>query len=112
MAIGKSNNYTEHAPGLMFIEPKIKKTLFIDDELSRRTAELQSLFVPHGPKYKGVHTCVCGQSSDNSTHYFPDGRRPVWASHSLIYHYVAFHRSEIPEEEMAALELALKQANL
>jgi len=45
---------------------------------------------------KGLHYCVCGTTSHNCDYILKNGQCVNW----LCVHYLAYHRSEIPEEEL------------
>lgn len=52
--------------------------------------------------YKGLHFCDnCGVSSDNRDHWVKseDGRELL--TNSLAVHYLAFHRVDVPTDELA-----------
>jgi len=53
-----------------------------------------------GPRYRGVHTCVCGERSDN-VQWVVRGR----VTNSLLVHYVRDHRSQVPTEELEKLRV-------
>ena len=103
MATGQTNSYTRPGQiGLVFIEPKNPPKL-IKDELSRRTANLQERdFKPVGSGWRGCHQCSCGVQSDNHDYQFKH-----YVSHSLLAHYVQYHRDEIPAADMQELLNAL-----
>lgn len=48
----------------------------------------------HG--YRGWHTCACGAMSDDREHRI----RGWLLTNSLCVHYLAFHRDEVPTEEI------------
>jgi len=56
------------------------------------------------PRYRGVHTCICGNRSDNVSHVFND-----MITNSLILHYVKYHRSAVPKEELDKLDRIAKR---
>lgn len=45
---------------------------------------------------RGVHGCACGARSDNRIYTLPDGR----TTNSLAVHYLAFHREDVPRDEL------------
>lgn len=51
-------------------------------------------------RFRGFHVCRCGIPSDNAEWILPDGV----ITNSLLVHYVARHRNEIPVSELAKLE--------
>lgn len=48
--------------------------------------------------YRGVHWCQCGTTSDNRDHYIGGGEGTL--TNSLCIHYLAFHRNDLPKEEL------------
>ena len=52
-------------------------------------------FVPN-ISTKGVHECICGAESDPCDYELEDG----FITNSLCVHYLAYHRSEIPQSEL------------
>jgi hypothetical protein len=54
------------------------------------------------PHYRslGFHTCVCGAVSDSTDFILPNGLR----TNSLCVHYLAYHRAEIEDGELWAVE--------
>lgn len=95
--------------GLLFIEPQNPASAdpVIDSLTRRMTAALngsvggtndgwQGKFHPGGG-WRGVHTCVCGVNSSNKNFQLEDGT----ITNSLCVHYLAHHRNEVPESELA-----------
>jgi hypothetical protein len=82
---------------ILFIEPTGKKSEPIKDSLTNKVsnAMLSATFNPYRV-YKGWHTCVCGEHSDNKEWVLPNGQ----IINSLAYHYIAEHRDEVPEFEL------------
>lgn len=118
MAIGKHNSYTEYHKciiGLVYIEP-ILPVVEVNDDLTARTSKLVSLFIKSDimNSWRGCHRCSCGKMSDNRDHFFtPLGKsKPTHITHSLLLHYVQFHRHEIPQDDMDELMSVLSMANL
>lgn len=91
--INLSNQY------LMMIEPTEIGMLPVNDDLTRLA---RSVFASATFKrsFRGQHTCICGKRSDNKQWVLPDGR----ITNSLLEHYVACHRLEIPEFELEKLQ--------
>lgn len=83
---------------LLMIEPQLKPTKPIDDELSA-LAERVWLSSEPGARRRGFHRCSCGAHSDNAEHVLPGGV----ITNSLMLHYVLCHRAEIPESEITKL---------
>ena len=48
---------------------------------------------------RGFHVCACGVASDNREH-FVVGVSGTLRTNSLAVHYLAFHRDEVPPEEL------------
>lgn len=46
--------------------------------------------------FSGIHTCLCGAKSESADYILPNRK----FTNSLCIHYMAFHRSEIPWQEM------------
>jgi hypothetical protein len=83
--------------GLLFIEPTAAaaaEPLF--DDLTRRMASAL-MCSRRGTANFGTHTCVCGAESDSADYVLPDGT----ATNSLCVHYLAYHRAEVPDDELA-----------
>ena len=93
---------------LLFIEPNGHASAdpVIDSLTRRMTAALNGstggtsdgggIFHPGGG-WRGVHTCVCGVNSWNQDFQLEDGT----VTNSLCVHYLAHHRDEVPESELA-----------
>jgi hypothetical protein len=93
-------------PGyLMFVEPKDSPNEFIDDELTQLAMEVWNGCKPIAVSYRGFHTCSCGVQSTNRNYVTKGGN----VTNSLLIHYVARHREEIPEEEIDKLLLEKEQ---
>lgn len=87
--------------GFVFVEPKLATVPVIDDITRRATALWRACKTGEG-RYRGSHGCTgkgCAASSDNADHTTPDGR----ATTSLLVHYVACHRAEVPAQDLAYL---------
>ena len=112
MAVGPKNDYTKYseARGLCFIEP-IGPRVEINDDLTEQVKILAAAFKDSRYAYKGVHFCSCGIHSDNLDHFYPSEANPTHITHSLLVHYVQFHRSEIPEEELSEIKRLLEGLN-
>ena len=90
--------------GFLMIEPERAPSKEpVLDTITRRVAAALSK-VTENPRghYKGHHTCICGVAS-GSIDLFLDGSGLL--TNSLAVHYVAYHRDEIPPEEMAKIKL-------
>jgi hypothetical protein len=119
MAIGKHNDYCEHGMiGLVFIEPELPPSQPLLDELTDRVNKLVEKHIKPdtnwGNSWRGVHTCSCGVRSDNYDHYFipPGENQPTHITHSLLVHYVMYHREEIPLSDMEELNKVLALVHL
>jgi len=87
---------------ILFIEPKNSATSpqpLIDSLTRKMTAAFRQR---RGDKdvMNGFHICACGVCSDSSLHFLPNGQE----TNSLCIHYLAYHRSEVPIEELAKVE--------
>jgi hypothetical protein len=93
---------------LMMIVPTKPATAPIEDDWTK-IARIIWKQAKCEERYRGYHTCVCGERSDNGEWILPDGTE----TNSLLIHYVACHRDEIPPEEMHKLHtLPIKYAKL
>lgn len=86
--------------GLLWIEPANEATpVPVIDRLTRKMcAAFRNLrpFAASG----GVHVCICGAMCDSGVYELPNGDN----THSLCIHYVAHHRSEVPEKQLVKIE--------
>ena len=84
------------------IEPKEAAYAPILDDLTRRVTRAWRRGTTSKMAYRGWHSCFCGAQSDNRDHFVElDGRTVL--TNSLAIHYVARHRAELPEEELAKI---------
>ncbi len=67
------------------------------DELTRKMAAAYRASESNGMCWRGVHFCRCGVNSTNTDYILPGGQQ----TNSLCVHYLAFHRDEVPEAELA-----------
>jgi len=67
------------------------------DELTRKMAAAYRAAESNGACWRGFHVCACGVNSDNTDYILPGGQQ----TNSLCVHYLAFHRNEVPAEELA-----------
>lgn len=95
--------------GLLMIEPKHHgSSLPVLDALTRKmTAAWRTSKA--GVSYRGVHVCVCGATSDNCEHHVPINGRAM-RTNSLAVHYLAFHRSEVPESDLRHVGALVEEA--
>lgn len=84
--------------GLLMIEPRGKAEAPIEDRHTRLAEAAWSERV-EGERYRGIHFCACGKTSDNCA-----WRVRGLLTNSLLVHYVRDHRSEVPATELAKLE--------
>ncbi len=83
---------------ILFIEPQeFPSAEPVIGVTVRRMAAILAKATGTGPVYMGVHHCKCGAESDNQDFELPDGS----ITNSLAVHYLAYHRHEIPREELA-----------
>ena len=67
------------------------------DELTRKMAAAYRAAESDGMCWRGFHVCRCGVNSSNCDYILPGGQQ----TNSLCVHYLAFHRNEVPAEELA-----------
>lgn len=85
--------------GIMMIEPSSKASAApLIDDLTRKMTAAWRHRRESEYGYKGIHTCVCGASSDNKDHWVGDGSGLL--TNSLCIHYLAHHRNDVPPEEL------------
>lgn len=100
---------TDHNDLLMFIEPvSPPSNVPVVDELTKKMVValkwtkdgimVKGRVIPG--LYRGVHTCTCGATSSNQDHLLLV-QDPVRLTNSLASHYLAWHRNEVPESELA-----------
>ena len=90
---------------LMMIEPVGPAQAMIHDELTALAMKAMLLAKPDPTTWcKGFHTCACGRHSDNRLWLFPNGVE----TNSLLLHYVAEHRDEVPDSELDKLKAIVK----
>lgn len=86
------------AKALLFIEPQQSAlSMPLIDRLTRRmTAAYRSAEQSSGG-WCGTHECICGVRSTSRDYFLPTGEM----TNSLCVHYLAYHRTEVPAEELA-----------
>jgi hypothetical protein len=88
---------------LLFIEPtRPPSPTPRIDALTRRMTGAWRARTESKHEYRGTHMCTaCSATSDNRDHFVvtTDGRQLM--THSLAIHYLAHHRDEVPDEELA-----------
>ena len=67
------------------------------DDLTRKMTAAFRAAESTGVRWRGFHVCRCGVNSDNTDYILPGGQQ----TNSLCIHYLAFHRDEVPPEELA-----------
>lgn len=84
--------------GIMMVEPYVKTAATpIIDELTRKMTAAWRQRRDSKEGYRGFHVCACGAVSDNKDHWVGADRL---LTNSLCVHYLAFHRGDIPQEEL------------
>lgn len=86
---------------MLYIEPKNppSEEPIIDELTMKMAASLRKAALP-SYQYLGFHTCVCGAKSDSTDFILPNGL----LTNSLCVHYLAYHRAEIEETELWAVD--------
>jgi len=82
---------------LLMIEPK-SESVPIQDVWTRRAMRLLFM-LKKGKQWRGMHSCICGATSEPFDLITPQGR----ITNSLLAHYVECHRSDITHPELAKL---------
>lgn len=90
--------------GFLMIEPKKKCDRAIIDDVTRKVTIILRAAKEKG-HYKGHHTCVCGAESGSARLIVRVCGNKL-ETNSLIVHYVACHRDEIPSSQMKLVEEA------
>ncbi len=67
------------------------------DIYTRRMAAAWRDSIPSEYAFRGVHFCKCGVPSDNYDHFVCG---LTTKTNSLCVHYLAFHRDEVPFEQL------------
>lgn len=78
----------------------------VHDDVTRAVESLLAS-ATFGRRYRGVHECACGATSDNREWFVVVGDRR-YLTNSLALHYVRDHRNEVPASEIAKLGLAVQ----
>jgi len=86
---------------MFYIEPRNppSEEPIIDGLTMKMVAALRKATLPHRQSL-GFHTCVCGAKSDSTDFILPNGLR----TNSLCVHYLAYHRAEIEDGELWAVD--------
>ncbi len=86
--------------GLMMLRPSSETSEHPTiDQLTRQMVAAFRAATKSEYRLRGVHRCACGVWSDNR-HYWVDGV----LTNSLCVHYLAFHRQEVPMEELVKVK--------
>ncbi len=89
------------ATRLLFIEPTRPASIApVLDAITRRMCAAIRESRPSDYASAGIHTCCCQANSSCTDHILPRGE----VTNSLCVHYVAHHRDEVPEHELALVE--------
>ncbi len=85
--------------GILMIEPTKREisSVPIIDELTRKMTAAWRNREDSSYAFRGIHECACGAWSDNKEHWVGPNRL---LTNSLCIHYLAFHREEVPLEEL------------
>ena len=89
---------------ILFIEPKgppAKKAVL--DSIYYRMYYAYSAGKDAPYRFRGFHVCTgegCSQVSSNTDRILATGQK----TNSLCHHYLAFHRDEVPEEELEKIK--------
>jgi hypothetical protein len=91
---------------LLMLEPRLAPSADpVLDELTCRMAAALNAEPEPTNRYRGIHHCTglrCDATSDNARHVVA-GRE----TNSLAVHYLAHHRAEVPDSELAKIEAVL-----
>ena len=89
---------TDEDTCVLYIQPGPYTTVEpVIDDLTRKMAAAYQAAKSDGMCWRGVHICRCGVNSTNCDYTLPSGQK----TNSLCVHYLAFHRGEVPEAELA-----------
>ncbi|MCR4311848.1 MAG: hypothetical protein NUV56_01055 [Candidatus Uhrbacteria bacterium] len=87
--------------GILMIEPSARTSSApLIDELTRKMTAAWHRRRDAEDGYRGWHTCACGAFSDNKDHWIDD-----LLTNSLCVHYLAYHRDDVPAEELEKVRL-------
>lgn len=88
------------ANGILMVEPLgSSSTSPVIDEITRKMTAAWRKRRDSSHCYRGFHMCCCGAISDNKEHWVGEGDGKL--TNSLSIHYLAFHRIDIPDDELA-----------
>lgn len=85
------------------IEPskKVSSSPLIDEPTRKMTAAWRRRR-DSDYSYRGFHACACRAASDNKDHWVGPGEGLL--TNSLCIHYLAFHREDVPLEELTKVQ--------
>lgn len=84
--------------GILMVEPSGRTSVApLIDELTRKMTAAWRKRRDSDYGMKGFHSCACHATSDNKDHWVGNDL----LTNSLCIHYLAFHREDIPPEELA-----------
>lgn len=90
---------------LLFIHPTSPASSTpVIDSLTRRAAAAWRRRLSSPIRYRGRHDCTapsCLAHSDNGVHWVASAGGGILATNSMLVHYLAFHREDVPAEELA-----------
>lgn len=103
---------------ILMIEPlEVPSEEPVIDDITKIMTEAWRSRISSTYNYMGSHRCVCGRSSDSKDHWvIPTGRllnRLRWVifgegdaylTNILSIHYLAYHRTEVPEADIARIK--------
>lgn len=104
----------DNARHLLFIEPQqpAAEQPLIDSVTRSGAALLRIAYNPTGAAWKGMHVCTCGVSSGAEDLGVPDPEVGVVHVNTLLVHYLAWHRAEVPRGELAKLAFLFQHNKL
>jgi len=94
--------------GLLYIEPRLPASpaplvdaltcrMVANFRAATATGTLSGSTFRKGNGYRGWHTCSCGACSTSVDYLLPNGE----VTNSLCIHYLAYHRHEVPPQQLA-----------
>jgi glutathione S-transferase len=87
--------------GLLFIEPEQTATPTpVIDRITRKLCAAFRQARDSDWASGGFHQCCCGAMSEDHDFHLPNGD----LTNSLCVHYVAHHRSEVPQQQLARID--------
>ena len=95
--------------GFLMIEPKdLADRLMLDSITRKATALLRGATADADRVFMGHHECICGACSDCLDWFVTiQGRKR--RTNSLAIHYVAWHRDEIPPDQLRDIETLIQE---